>query len=123
MVPLVLIMLAAAASNTTIVTAVRIEKPVAEIRITLDDGGVLVFPKDEGIPSLDPPQISKDHRSVAWAEEDYLDANYTDPVGILVWRDGKLFGPDCGGGAPFSWGFVGTGAKIRVDCSFPHGES
>ncbi len=120
---LLLTALLTAAANATVITAERIDTPAEHIRITLDSGKILTFPKGQGVPALDPPQISRDRRSVAWAEEDYADASYTIPFTLSVWRGGKLFYPDCVGGAPLSWGFVGGGATIRVDCSFPHGKA
>jgi SAM-dependent methyltransferase len=102
--------------------------------VTFADGHRLVVRVDESQDNFEKPVISRDRRTVAFAEEIFLDSDYQVPALVFVYRDGKkvrLKGPDgkpdeleCfNGGVSLNWALLDRGRRLYLDCGFEHGRT
>ncbi len=102
--------------------------------MTFADGHSLVVNVNEPPDNFEKPVISTDKRTVAFAEDVFLDANDQVPAVVFLYCDGNMValkGPDgkpvdfeCfNRGASLDWALRDQGQRLYLACGFEHGQT
>lgn len=111
---------ASAASPPTTIETASLAADATSVSLRFADHRSRSFRVDDAGTTFGPPRLSKDRRLAGWTELRDDGGSYASPVGIAVYRAGRLHHVACDGGAPLAWRFSGRGSVV-LKCAFPHG--
>jgi hypothetical protein len=93
------------------------------IHISYSDGTEIVAPKLQDQVSFGHPRIARDKRTVGWlANYPNCCTSYPIPMGLIIFRDGKVLRSISPGMPIWHWIFLADGEQVAVYTDTVHGD-